>query len=696
MTYYIDIFLKQINQEQRAVKTQTASVHFNDNGTPVADNFDDVYFSNDSGVDETRHVFLAGNDLPARWHSHTRDTFVIAETGFGTGLNFLVAMQAFREFRQANPTHTLTHLHFLSTEKYPLTQADMRQALSCFTDLETEASALSDAYPIPMQGCHRLHFDDCKVTLDLWMGDVHTLLPQWHAPKSGLVDAWFLDGFAPSKNPDMWTDALFSQMARLTTAQGTFGTFTAAGIVKRGLAAAGFEVEKRKGFGRKRDMIAGRYPRDHDHPLLSPPHYRYHAPRLCKDSHVVVVGGGLAAAACALALGRRGITTTILIADSSEATGASGNPQGGFYPQLHAQPSHASQIQAHTFLYASQIYRWLVRHWPDIAHDFCGVLQLAFNEETEKRQAKLLENGAWPSQLISGLTAAETDNAAGVPLHCGSLSIPAGGWLSPPDIVKAMLDMATRSRGKVLSGHRVTATAVKENRVEVTCENGAHFTADHLIMAIGHEACDSVLFSELALRPVRGQVEAIATQSPLNNLKQVLCHKGYMTPELNSRHALGSTYVKSDTCTDVRTEESEINLHTHQKALAQADWVQSLSHDGTARAAIRLGVADHQPLAGCIGTLTAQREQYGHLSQGRPIAQADTAPPDRISCLTALGSRGLTTAPLLGELLISQLCHEPLPMPEPLLNALNPNRFIIRDSLRGPSGVHTPPTASSS
>ena len=672
------------------MKTQTASVHFNDNGTPVADHFDDVYFSNDSGADETRHVFMAGNDLPARWQTHSRETFVIAETGFGTGLNFLVAMQAFRAFRQANPTHTLTRLHFLSTEKFPLTQADMQQSLSCFTDLESEANALSEAYPIPMQGCHRLHFEDPDVTLDIWMGDVHTLLPQWHAPQTGLVDAWFLDGFAPSKNPDMWTDALFSQMARLSKNEATLSTFTAAGIVKRGLVAAGFEIEKRKGYGRKRDMISGRYPRNHNHALSSPPHYRYHAPRLTKDSHVVIVGGGLAAAACALALGRREINTTVLIADSKVASGASGNPQGGFYPQLHAQASHASQIQAHTFFYASQIYRWLVRLSPDIAHAFCGVLQLAFNEESEKRQTKLLENGVWPSPLVSGLSPAETDKASGVPLGCSSLSIPAGGWLSPPDIVTTMLSLATQSQGKVLTGHRVTATAVKQNGVEVSCENGARFFADHLIMATGHEACDSALFSEIALRPVRGQVEAIATQEPLNKLKQVLCHKGYMTPALNSRHALGSTYIKNDIYTDVRAAESELNLQTHQKALQHTDWVHSLSHDGKARAAIRLGVADHQPLAGCIGTLSEQRERYRQLSQGRPIAEADIPPADRISCLTALGSRGLTTAPLLGELLISQLCHEPLPLPEPLLDAVNPNRFIIRDSLKGQTSMQSP------
>ncbi len=667
------------------MKTQTATVHFNDNGTPVADHFDDVYFSNDSGAEETRHVFMAGNDLPARWHDHTRESFVIAETGFGTGLNFLVAMQAFSAFRQANPAHPLKRLYFLTTEKFPLAQADMRQALSCFTELKSEADALAEKYPIPMQGCHRLHFDDYHVTLDIWMGDVHTLLPEWHAPMQGLVDAWFLDGFAPSKNPDMWTDALFTQMARLSRDGGTFGTFTAAGVVKRGLAAAGFEVEKRKGYGRKRDMIAGRYHRNQAHTPISPPHYRYHTPALKEGSRVIIVGGGLAAAACALALGRRGIHTTVLIGDNATATGASGNRQGGFYPQLHAQASHASQIQAHTFLYASRIYRWLTALCPDIAHEFCGVLQLAFNEETTKRQAKLLENGVWPLSLVNGLSCEQTEKAAGVPLGCSSLSIPAGGWLSPPDIVNTMLNLVSGECGQVMTEHRVASVTATESAAEVTCDNGVSLAAEHVIMATGHEACGMAVFEELALRPVRGQVEAITSQYPLTDLKQVLCHKGYMTPAMDARHALGSTYIKNDINTGVRETESEINLQTHQHALNKTEWVQQLKHDGDARASIRLGVADHQPLAGCIGSLSEQRKRYQTLSQGRPITEAVIPPSDRISCLTALGSRGLTTAPLLGELLISQLCHEPLPMPGALLEALNPNRFIIRDSIRGQS-----------
>ena len=354
------------------MKSKHAQVHFNESGTPVADHFDDVYFSNDSGIDETQHVFVAGNDLLERWQQWRNPTFVIAETGFGTGLNFLVAMRAFNEFKATNPNHPLKHLYFITTEKFPLPQQDMQRALEAFPALKAEAEALSELYPMGLEGCHRLYFERHSTTLDLWIGDVHELLPQWHAPIEGLIDAWFLDGFAPSKNPDMWTDALFSQMARLSKTGTTFGTFTAAGIVKRGLAGVGFDIKKRKGFGRKRDMLTGVFNTANDsvqHKLRLPngPYYRYVNSSVTEASKVAVVGSGLAAATACLALVKRGINTTLYFDGDTLASGASGNPQGGFYPQLHSEASIASRIQAHSFLYARQAYDHIIKHVKDLS-----------------------------------------------------------------------------------------------------------------------------------------------------------------------------------------------------------------------------------------------------------------------------------------------------------------------------------------
>ena len=683
------------------MKSKHAQVHFNESGTPVADHFDDVYFSNDSGIDETQHVFVAGNDLAERWQQWRNPTFVIAETGFGTGLNFLVAMRAFNEFRAANPDHPLKRLYFITTEKFPLPQQDMQRALEAFPALKNEAQALASLYPMGLEGCHRLHFDNHSTTLDLWIGDVHELLPQWHSPVNGLIDAWFLDGFAPSKNPDMWTDALFSQMARLSKTGTTFGTFTAAGIVKRGLAGVGFTIKKRNGFGRKRDMLTGVFDQDHEnvqHKLRLPagPYYRYVNGSLDKTSKVAVVGSGLAAATACLALVKRGICTTLYFDGDTLASGASGNPQGGFYPQLHSEASIASRIQAHSFLYARQAYDHTVEHakvcgLADVAHDFCGVIQLSFNDKVAERQNKLAAADVWPEALIKPVNSKEVSDIANLALPYSGLYIGLGGWLSPPQLVTAMIEEALQSGKLTLKpnhtyvSHEAVETTKQRVRIRFNlgcAESEEVITADHLILALGAGAVNASNFNSLSLRPVRGQVEAIPTQMPIEQLNTVLCHKGYMTPVFEGRHALGSTYVKNDLSTDVRSDETEMNLATHEQALANTDIVQALQHDGKARAATRLGSPDHQPVVGALHNFDSLKELYTMLGVGKPLTSAPVLPSSVVSTLTCLGSRGLTTAPLMAEVLVSSLCKEPLPLSNDLLNAVNTSRFMTREAIR--------------
>ena len=686
------------------MKSKHAQVHFNESGTPVADHFDDVYFSNDSGIDETQHVFVAGNDLIERWQQWRNPTFVIAETGFGTGLNFLVAMHAFNEFKAANPDHPLRHLYFITTEKFPLPQKDMQRALEAFPALKAEADALSTLYPMGLEGCHRLHFDGHSTTLDLWIGDVHELLPQWHSPVEGLIDAECLDGFAPSKNPDMWTDALFSQMARLSKTGTTFGTFTAAGIVKRGLAGVGFTIKKRNGFGRKRDMLTGVFSQDNEnvqHKLRLPtgPYYRYANSNIDKTSKVAVVGSGLAAATACLALVKRGISTTLYFEGDTLASGASGNPQGGFYPQLHSEASIASRIQAHSFLYARQAYDQTIEYTKannltDVAHDFCGVIQLSFNEKVAERQSKLAAADVWPEALIKPVDSKEVSDIANLALPYSGLYIGLGGWLSPPQLVTAMIEEALQCGKLELKPNHTyvshEAIETTKQRVQIRFNLGSSeseevITADHLILALGAGAVNASDFDSLSLRPVRGQVEAIPTQMPIEQLNTVLCHKGYMTPALDGRHALGSTYVKNDLSTDVRSDETETNLATHEQALANTSIVQALQHDGKARAATRLGSPDHQPVVGALHDFDSLKEDYAMLGVGKPLTSAPVLPNSVVSTLTCLGSRGLTTAPLMAEVLVSSLCKEPLPLSNDLLNAVNTSRFMTREAIRSQS-----------
>ncbi|TCP58684.1 tRNA U34 5-methylaminomethyl-2-thiouridine-forming methyltransferase MnmC [Rhodovulum bhavnagarense] len=214
---------------------QHAEIEWNEGGVPVSTRFADPYFSLADGLAETRHVFLAGNDLPARFVPG----FHIAELGIGTGLNLLAALIAWREAGMEGP------LRYTGFEAYPMTAHEIDRALSAFPEAHAMAGPLIAAWHA---GATRIENDMLHATLVF--GDARETLPTW----PGRADAWFLDGFAPARNPELWSPELMAQVAAHTAPGGTAATYTAAGFVRRGLARAGFNVERRPGFGRKRHM----------------------------------------------------------------------------------------------------------------------------------------------------------------------------------------------------------------------------------------------------------------------------------------------------------------------------------------------------------------------------------------------------------------------------------------------------------
>ena len=217
---------------------QSAELDWKDDTIPVSRRFDDPYFSLANGLDETRHVFLAGNGLPDRM----RDGFQIAELGFGTGLNMLAALIAWRQTGRAG------RIGFTSFEAYPMQAGDIARALRAFPEAEAVAGDFLNHWA---EGARRMALDGIDLTVIT--GDARQTLPEWQ----GRADAWFLDGFSPAKNPELWSPELMAQVAGHTAQHGTFATYTAAGHVRRALADAGFAVERRAGHGRKRHMTAG-------------------------------------------------------------------------------------------------------------------------------------------------------------------------------------------------------------------------------------------------------------------------------------------------------------------------------------------------------------------------------------------------------------------------------------------------------
>ncbi|EDJ89980.1 hypothetical protein CGSHi22421_07738 [Haemophilus influenzae R3021] len=410
---------------------QHAEIHFNQNHIPVSDQFNDVYFSNENGLAETDYVFLQGNQLWERWITHKEANFVIAETGFGTGLNFFAVTKLFREFRQQHENHPLKRLNFISFEKYPLKITALLQAHLAYPQFEDLSAHLQRYWPSLILGCHRIHFGE--TTLDLWLGDVSENLPQLGDYMNERIDAWFLDGFAPSKNPEMWNDDLYNLMFRFTKPNGTFATFTAASAVRKGLESAGFKVIKRKGFGKKRECLSGLKIQSKPTALSTP--WYLAQPAKMEKQDVAIIGGGIASLCAAISLVKRGAKVTIYCEDDALALNASGNKQGAFYPQLSDDNALTVDFYLHAFNYGRQLLDWAIEQNIAFEHEFCGVALCAYNEKSAVKLTKISQLGL-PNEIFQMLSAEQLSEKVGLPLNCEGGWIEQGAWLAPRQFVQ--------------------------------------------------------------------------------------------------------------------------------------------------------------------------------------------------------------------------------------------------------------------
>ena len=661
---------------------QHAKIHFNQENTPVSDKFDDVYFSNQDGLAETHYVFLEGNQLWERWVNYQEAHFVIAETGFGTGLNFFAVTTLFREFRQKHPDSPLKRLYFISFEKYPLLLDALQQAHLAYPQFSHLAQHLQQHWLNPIQGCYRFHFDE--TTLDLWFGDVAENLPQLGDYMNSKIDAWFLDGFAPSKNPDMWNEQLYQQMFRFTKLQGTFATFTAASAVRKGLENAGFNIKKRKGFGKKRECLSGQ--KTHEKlTALSAPWFHSQPANLNKQD-IAIIGGGIASLCTAISLVKRGAKITIYCEAEQTALNASGNKQGAFYPQLSDDNERNIRFYIYAFAYGHQFLQWAIQQQIKFEHEFCGVALCAYNEKAESKLNKIAELNL-PSDLYQSLNQTELSEKVGLSLPFGGGFIPQGAWLAPRQLVQHAFAFLEKKGVQIKTLQKITALSQTENGWQITTAENKTFCHEVVVLANGHKLTEFEQTQKLPLYPVRGQVSQIPTSENLLKLKTVLCYDGYLTPADQAKvsHCIGASHVRDNATREFSLTEQQENQQKIQQNIPE-EWTKEVDTSGNlARIGVRCSVRDLTPIIGAVPHFSAQQTQYQNLFNLRrrkqPIEQAENYP--NLYLIGALGSRGLTSAPFLGETLASLIYGEPLPMSEDLIHNLMPNRSWVRRWLKG-------------
>ena len=640
-----------------------------DGRTPFSERFGETYYSEDGGLEESRLVFLEGCGLPDAWQGRRR--FTIAETGFGTGLNFLAVWDLWR--RTAPPGSVL---HYLSVEGYPLSRSSLQAALAPWPELAGQAAALVAAWPEPpAYGFHRLIFETDRVFLTLLVGEASEMLAEAEAH----VDAWFLDGFSPARNPEMWGEVVLREVARLSVPGARLATFTVAGAVRRGLSEVGFEVEKRPGFGRKRDRLVATYVGTRV-PARWPKEATAHP--LPSARRIGIVGAGIAGASLAQALRRRGVDAVIFDA-IGRPRAASGNPVAVIMPKVDLGDGPGS-------VFLSSAYRHAVRTLPRAADVAAGAVSLA---RTEK-EANRFRNFAARVGTVSWGEADRLSAAAGLSLgHPGLIFGDARTVASGP-----LIDGLLAGSEVVETDGFVGLGADPVASLAAVAGGGDSGSLDALVVAAGsmtiralkpllNPAGDQSGVAAPPLFETPGQLTGLPSSRESRPLRCVVSFGGYVTPAVEGVHHLGATYehdveeiAAPDGTLPLRVEGQRRNLAGLASMLPfwryDPDWVPPIG-----RRSIRCTTPDRLPVGGHVGEWL-RKTGFQSVAKGGSAPAPGTAPIPMF-VVSGLGSRGFSTAGLLAEILCAEWFEEPYPVPWQAVLAVHPNRFIWRRSRQG-------------
>ena len=589
-----------------------------EDGSPRSGRFDDVYFSQQDGLAESRAVFLASCGLPDAWAG--RSHFTVGELGFGTGLNIAALLDLWQ--RTAAPT---ARLHIFSIEGFPLRAEEARRALAAWPELHDVTRSLLDAWPDATPGFHRIDLPGLRATVDLAVGEVAWALNVW----SGKADAWFLDGFSPATNPDMWSPDVLDAIAARSAPGARLATFTVAGAVRRGLSERGFSVAKCPGHGRKRERLEATLPAPSlpDRPLPT----------------VAVIGAGIAGASMARALTALGVAATVIEADAPGA-GGSGFPAALVTPRLDAGDSVIAALGAQALDRAASLYAAVPG--AVLAH---GVLQLEQTPRDAGRFSRIAGQALWPDGAMATVSTDAATARLGETVDTGGLDMRRAMAVAPAPVLAAWL------AGSVRTGTPVQRLEPVDGGWTLIAPDGrAMMTVDKVVLAAGWGTTALLGPDHAVLAPVRGQ--ASWTDGPTT---APVAWGGYAIPT-GSGVLYGATHDRDDTGSDTRHGDDVRNLATlHARLPGLAARVEDAG-PVRSRAAVRATTPDRLPLAGPLP---------GY---------------DGLFMLTGLGSRAFAFAPLLADHVASLILDRPSPLPSALAARVAPARMIRTTPLADP------------
>ena len=635
--------------------------------TPYSALHQDIYYSDESATLESNYVFIKHNNLAQRFYDLPADkNFVIAETGFGAGINFLVTAKLWQQ-----TAHHNHQLHYVSIEKNPLNPDALQTILQNFPEYNEISQQLLEQYYLLLYGYHRIRIAK-NIFLTLIIADANECLPQLDF----VADAWFLDGFSPSKNQDIWDENIIRNVARLSRANHTtFATYTSSGQVRRNLEKYGFTVHKDKGFGRKREMIYGSLT---DTPTAIVNNHVLYKPYLHRKiqeaspiKSIVIIGAGISGASTAYSLALRGYKVTVLEKMPDVAMAASGNYQGMLYGTWSIFPNDTMELSSSSYRYSN----FLVNKLLSAPEEFqpCGLIQLAHNSRQAKRNQQLLQ-GNFPPEFIQKINPQQVSELSGnlAKYSENSVFFPKGLWLNPPALVNKLLSHPNIT---VLTNHNVIKLEHLNNYWHVYTENDS-FLFDSVVICNANNIQQFAQTGYIKIRKIRGQI-SIATKQ--TEIKTVICGNGYITPNKGDKFTFGATFNFKDLSPDIMTHEHQENLTMLGEIIPQlADCLDISELDG--KVGIRASSYDYLPIVGPITDATQFNLNFAKLAKDRNARfgyQCDYLPNLYVNI--GHGSKGMLTAPLCGEIIADYISGTPLPISERIRQSLHPNRILVKD-----------------
>jgi tRNA 5-methylaminomethyl-2-thiouridine biosynthesis bifunctional protein len=646
--------------------------------------FNDIYHSSTGALQESLYVFIQGNKLMERWSlAHESDRFSIAEIGFGSGLNFLLTCRSWKEQVQKPG-----RLFYTAFEKYPITKTDLTTIYKKWPHLSKDSDAFLKIYPDHTAGCHRLLIDN-DITLDLHFGCASKSIDCIKAGSQLGANSWFLDGFSPDRNPDLWTFELFKKLAFHSAPGCTLSTYTSAGSVARKLRAAGFRIKKISGFGKKRHSLVGilEKPKLISSSVSKSPWLNIATSKTfaAEPKKAAIIGAGLAGGTTALALARRGWKVTVLEAASTVLQGASGIDQLALRCRLISEKSSLALFFLHSYLFSQRYYSLLNN---GSSWNQTGLLQLinATNKKKALEVTKILE--IYDPQVVHLMRSEIAASLAGLNLRKtntdnDSLYFPKGGWIESADLSKNLL---THPNITVCLNHPVDQITRVNDTWMLTSDRKNPISSRVVVVASSFATKKFDGLKSLPLQEIYGQATQIQMSKTSKDLSKVICGERSIFPQNRGHHTISASYHRLD---EKRSASELVNVRqVNQENISRASSMFQeeeifQTQELHALSATRSAPPDFVPIIGPAPNFSAMRENYLTLMRNKKTkfkkAQNKNDYHEGLYLTVGHGSNGAATCPLGGEIIASLVSKDPLPVSGQILDELSASRFIIRD-----------------